>query len=162
VANCGWKVDRQRALLGQGEELFFRAKSAIDGWQMFPKGMAEVFGNASPLPGLTVSVLYRAWLFPVWLLMPARVVYVIDDTIDAPAWRIRRFGFAYGTLPEHPECGEERFLVEWNQRTGEVWYELVAVSRPRHWLARLGYPYTRYEQVRFRRQSALAMQRAAG
>jgi uncharacterized protein (UPF0548 family) len=25
---------------------------------------------------------------------------------------VRRFGFAYGTLPDHVESGEERFTVE--------------------------------------------------
>ena len=31
-------------------------------------------------------------------------------------------------------------------------YELLAISQPRHWLARLGYLYTRHEQARFRRR----------
>jgi uncharacterized protein (UPF0548 family) len=28
---------------------------------------------------------------------------------------MRRFGFAYGTLAQHAESGEERFTVEWNR-----------------------------------------------
>ena len=47
--------------------------------------------------------------------------------------------------------------MEWNEADDRVWYDLVAVSQPAHWLARLGYPYTRYEQARFRRLSAAAM-----
>jgi hypothetical protein len=70
-----------------------------------------------------------------------------------------RYGFAYGTLPDHPERGEERFFVEWNQADDSVWYDLLAVSRPGHWLARLGYLYARYEQAKFRRLSGEAMQR---
>ena len=70
-----------------------------------------------------------------------------------------RYGFAYGTLPDHPERGEERFLVEWNQADDSVWYDLLAVSRPGHWLARIGYLYARYEQAKFRRLSGLTMQR---
>jgi hypothetical protein len=73
---------------------------------------------------------------------------------------IHRFGFAYGTLADHPERGEERFVVEWHEWDDSVWYDLCAVSRPAHWLARLGYPYTRWEQARFRRLSAAAMQNA--
>ena len=42
----------------------------------------------------------------------ARIVYLIDD--DGP---VKRFGFAYGTLQEHAESGEERFMVEWNRKT---------------------------------------------
>jgi uncharacterized protein (UPF0548 family) len=73
---------------------------------------------------------------------------------------VHRFGFAYGTLRGHPERGEERFLVERNESDDSVWYDLLPVSQPAHWLARWGYPYTRYEQARFRRLSGLAMQEA--
>ena len=39
-----------------------------------------------------------------------------------------RVGFAYGTLPGHPEVGEEAFLV---RRVGaETVFELRALSRP--------------------------------
>ena len=69
----------------------------------------------------------------------------------------RRFGFAYGTLPSHVERGEERFLIEQDD-AGQVWYEIAAFSRPRHWLARLGYPLVRRYQSKFRRESAAAMQ----
>jgi hypothetical protein len=43
---------------------------------------------------------------------------------------------------------------------GGVLYDIVAFSRPRHFLARLGYPYTRIVQRRFARDSAAAMLRA--
>jgi hypothetical protein len=116
-----------------------------------------------------VAVLYRARPIPLWMLFPARVVYVVDECLGsgvrehpdrADIARQMRFGFAYGTVPNHPERGEERFLVEWDARDDSVWYDLVAVSRPGHWLARVGYLYARYEQARFRRLSGLAMQRA--
>ena len=57
---------------------------------------------------------------------------------------------------------DQVFLVEWDRADDSVWYDLMAVSQPAHWLARLGYPYTRYEQARFRRLSCAAMQRAVG
>jgi uncharacterized protein (UPF0548 family) len=68
--------------------------------------------------------------------------------------------FAYGTLPGHAESGEERFLVEWDRTTDAVHYDILAFSRPRHPLARLGYPLTRRVQRRFARDSATAMRRA--
>ena len=75
---------------------------------------------------------------------------------------VSRFGFAYGTLPDHAGSGEERFLVEWDRASGEVWYDILAFSRP-HWLlTRLGYPYMRRLQKRFGRESAAAMVRAVG
>jgi uncharacterized protein (UPF0548 family) len=75
---------------------------------------------------------------------------------------VARFGFAYGTLPGHAESGEERFLVEWDRTGDAVRYDVLAFSRPRHPLARLGYPLTRRAQRRFARDSAAAMLRAAG
>ena len=44
--------------------------------------------------------------------VPARVVYVIDEPL--------RKGFAYGTLPGHPETGEEAFIVEYRD-DDSVW-----------------------------------------
>ena len=158
----GWNIDRLRVCLGRGEQAFHAARQAIETWQMFPREVATLCWPAKPVEGLSVAVLYWAAPVRLWLLLAARVVYVINDSIERDGRRLERFGFAYGTLPDHPELGEERFLVEWDKATGSVEYEILAISRPRHWLARLGYPYTRYEQGRFRRFSAAAMQRAVG
>ena len=59
------------------------------------------------------------------------------------------------------EMGEERFSVEWRE-DGTVWYDLLAFSRPRLWLARLAHPLTRRVQRRFARESKAAMQAACG
>ena len=69
------------------------------------------------------------------------------------------FGFAYGTLTNHAESGEELFEVSLDRHTGEVSYRIRAVSSPRATLARLASPYT-VSQARFRRESALAVRRA--
>lgn len=62
------------------------------------------------------------------------VVPVLGVTVAAPFRVTRvirepdRVGFAYGTLPGHPEVGEEAFLV---RRIGtETVFELRALSRP--------------------------------
>jgi len=73
---------------------------------------------------------------------------------------VQRFGFTYGTLPDHAGSGEERFLIEWDREEGSVWYDILAFSRPRHLLARLGYPWVRRVQKRFGWESAAAMCRA--
>ena len=71
------------------------------------------------------------------------------DERDGP---VTKFGFAYGTLPEHAESGEERFLIEWDRAgDGGVWYDILAFSRPRQFLARLGHPWVRRLQKRFGR-----------
>src|SRR5690606_5632777 len=101
--------------------------------------------------GAAIAVLVRT--AGVWWLNASRVVYVVDE---ADAMRAR-FGFAYGTLPGHAETGEEQFLVEHDRTTDDVWYSIVAFSRPRHALARMGYPVVRRLQKRFGRESAAAM-----
>jgi uncharacterized protein (UPF0548 family) len=157
----GWITDRHRVQLGAGQAAFEAAAEAIRTWRMFPPEMTRVYWpTLEATPGTVVAVRYFARPFRVWMVFPARVVYTIDDEVESERGPARRFGFAYGTLPDHPERGEERFLVEWNRADDQVEYELLAYSRPAHWLARLGFWYARYEQARFRRLSGLAMQRA--
>jgi uncharacterized protein (UPF0548 family) len=156
----GWNIDTSRVLLGHGAPVFQRARQAIERWQMFPPEIATLCWPDLPCEGRIVAVLYWAAPVRLWLLFATRIVYAMNETALRDGRQIERFGFAYGTLPNHPERGEERFLVEWDRSDDSVWYDLVAVSQPAHWLARLGYPYTRYEQARFRRLSGAAMQRA--
>jgi uncharacterized protein (UPF0548 family) len=85
------------------------------------------------------------------------VVYSVADSSN-----VQQFGFAYGTLSDHAERGEEVFRVFLSNDTGEVVYDIKAVSKPRAALAWLGYPVTRALQAKFRRDSAAAMQRAVG
>jgi uncharacterized protein (UPF0548 family) len=73
---------------------------------------------------------------------------------------VRRYGFAYGTLADHMATGEERFTVEWRRADHSVWYDILAFSRPRHPLARVGLPFGRALQRRFARDSMAAMHRA--
>jgi uncharacterized protein (UPF0548 family) len=70
-------------------------------------------------------------------------------------------GFLYITTGDHVEEGEERFLLSLDHDTGNIWYELEAVSRPRHALAWLGYPISRAYQHRFVRDSHRRMRKAA-
>jgi uncharacterized protein (UPF0548 family) len=156
---AGYDVDRHRVCLGRGREVFERAKAAIRAWKMFPPEMAELCWPDKPIAaGTVVGVLFRALCF--WSLNPARIVYTFDEENEEACGSVERFGFAYGTLPDHLERGEERFSVEWRRADDSVWYELLAISRAQHWLAKFGYPYVRREQRRFRHLSGHAMQRA--
>jgi uncharacterized protein (UPF0548 family) len=150
-----YNVDHTRTRLGAGEPTFLAAESALRAWRHFALGWVEAWPTATPLQtGEVVAVLART--YGVTWLNAARIVYVIEE--DRP---VRRFGFAYGTLPGHAECGEERFLVEWDRKSDDVWYDILAFSQPGHPLARLGYPLVRRLQKRFGRHSAAAMRRAA-
>jgi uncharacterized protein (UPF0548 family) len=69
---------------------------------------------------------------------PCRVVYVVDEP--------DRRGFAYGTLPGHPESGEERFVVRYDEATEQVYAEVAAFSRHATWWSRLASPVTSVAQ----------------
>ena len=58
-----------------------------------------------------------------------------------------RVGFAYGTLPGHPERGEELFAVSLGD-DDHVRLEVRAFSRPATWWVRLGAPVGRRVQDR--------------
>ncbi len=152
----GYAVDHTRVRLGDGELVFLAAKAALQRWQQFQLSWVEAGPRETPLkPGEVVTVLGH--VLGVWWLNACRIVYVVDES--GP---VTRFGFAYGTLPGHVETGEERFLLEWDRRDGSVWYDIVAFSRPHHWLCRLGYPMVRQFQKRFARGSARVMMEAVG
>ena len=156
VPPAGYDVDHTRIKLGAGEEVFTRAQAALERWDHFCLGWVETWSPQTTIEtGDVVAVVAR--MIGLWWLNAARVVYVVDE--PGP---IRRFGFAYGTLPDHAESGEERFLVEWDQASGEVWYDILAFSRPHLLLTRLGYPFVRRVQKRFAKASAEAMRRAVG
>jgi len=145
---AGYVVDRTRIRLGEGGGTFLSAKAALEGWRHFQLGWVETWPTAVPIKaGEVVAVMARHFGF--WWLNACRIVYVVDDG--------RRFGFAYGTLPEHAESGEERFMVEWQRDDDAVWYDILAFSRPNQVLTRLGYPLVRRIQKRFAKDSAAAM-----
>ena len=148
---AGYVVDHTRVRLGRGEEVFTRAKEVLGRWGQFDLGWVEAWSPETPIQtGEVVAVMSRQ--FGLWWLTACRIAYVVDEVEP-----VARFGFAYGTLPDHAGTGEERFLVEWDRASGEVWYDILAFSRPQWLVARLGYPYMRWLQKRFGGQSAAAM-----
>lgn len=150
----GYVVDHNRVKLGSGEEAFSRAIRALRGWRMFDLGWVEIQPPGAPVEmGETVAVLGNHYGFSS--LNPCRIVYLIEDEGE-----LRRSGFAYGTLPGHAACGEERFTVEWDRKDDSVWYDLYAFSRPNHPLAKVGKPFVRSLQRRFARDSLQVMFRA--
>ena len=76
-------------------------------------------------------------LGPLSLRAPVRVVGVLDEP--------RRRGFAYGTLPGHPESGEESFIVSIGY-DDIVTFTVQAFSRPGGMLTRVAGPVARMVQ----------------
>jgi len=151
----GYRSAVHRVCLGEGAETFARAREAIRGWKMFPSEFLQVCWPHAPIePGSTVGILCRS--LGLWSLHVCRIVYVVDES-DRD---VERFGFAYGTLPHHFECGEERFMVEWDHRDDRVWYDVRMFCHPTNWLARLGDSIVRRLQRKFGVLTKDAMQRA--
>lgn len=151
----GFDFDEHVTIVGHGDDAYVRAKVAVAAWRHFELGWAGVFPGGAPIePGTVVAVMFRHCGF--WSLNGCRVVYGIGGDDDG------EFGFGYGTLANHAECGEEIFRVSLDSRTGDVSYTIRAVSKPRAALARLGYPVVRLLQARFRRDSARALAAAIG
>jgi uncharacterized protein (UPF0548 family) len=149
-----YNVDHNRILLGRGQEAWRRALKAIREWQMFNLSWVRLYSPAAPIQvGTNVAVLVNHFAF--YSLNACRIVYVVNE--DGP---VERYGFAYGTLEEHAERGEERFTVEWRRAENEVWYDILAFSRPKKLAAKLGYPASRFLQYKFARDSKSAMLKA--
>ena len=152
----GYIVDHNRVRLGQGRDAFERAKTAIQQWKTFDIAWLELFWPDAPIEAdATVAIAVSHLGF--WSLHAARIVYTVAEELG----EVEKYGFAYGTLPDHAERGEERFTVEFRAADESVWYDLYAFSRPRFW-ARRAYPYTRALQKKFASDSKWAMQRAVG
>lgn len=151
----GYNVDRNRIQLGSGERVWNSALSAIRSWKMFDMPWVRLSWPTARLrPGTVVAILVHHFSF--FSLNACRVVYVLDELEP-----VQRFGFAYGTLAEHVESGEERFTVAWDHRDDSVWYDILAFSRPSH-IAKLAHPLSRSLQRRFAENSKQAMLRATG
>jgi len=150
----GYTVDHNRVRLGDGEDVYLRAAAALRSWKQFDLGWVTIVPPATPVEvGRIVAV--QARTFGFWSLSAARIVYVIEDKAA-----VNRFGFAYGTLPNHVECGEERFMIE-RLEDNSVWYDIYAFSHPEHPLVRLGFPIARKLQKRFVKQSLARIARVA-
>lgn len=149
----GYLVDHNRVQLGVGRAVFERATGALKQWKMFEMDWLELgWPNVPIVAGSTVAVVVHHLGF--WSLNACRIVYTIEER-----GTIETCGFAYGTLSDHAEMGEERFTVEFHANDETVWYDICAFSRPRPF-ARIAYPFTRSLQKRFASDSKKAMQRA--
>lgn len=147
-----YEVDYTQATLGHGRHCFEAARQAVREWQMFTTGWIDLCYPDVPVEkDAVVGVLART--VGLYSLNLSRVIYVQDEP--------SRFGFAYGTLPQHVERGEERFLVWHDPVDDTVWYSITAVSDPAHWLVRLGKPFARHVQRIFAQDSVRAMRLAA-
>lgn len=150
-----YTVDHNRVRLGTGRDCFARGIEAVRSWKMFDLTWTKIHRANTPIEtGETVAILINHFGFRS--LNAARIVYVFEESDGA----IEKYGFAYGTLAEHGERGEERFSVEYHKADQTVWYDLYAFSQPNNFWAKIGYPFSRRLQKQFAIDSKEAMRRA--
>lgn len=134
-----------RTRVGEGEAVFRAASEAVMTWGLHRAMGVGITATADKAaPGVDVTV----GLGP--LKAPCRVVWTVEE--------YRRAGWAYGTLPGHPERGEEAFVVD---RTGDgtVWLTVTAFSRAAKWYTRAGGPATRGLQHAYARRCGTVLRR---
>lgn len=98
---AGYRHLVRDAVIGYGREAFERAGDALLSWRVHRDAGVALLATGRMRPGLAVRV--RLGLRGLSADGPCRIVAVVDEP--------DRRGFAYGTLPGHPECGEEALLV---------------------------------------------------
>jgi uncharacterized protein (UPF0548 family) len=126
---AGYHHVRKSAAIGRGRNRFDEAAAAGMRWGML-RGAGVRVAATSDVAEVGSDVIVN--LGPVQA--PCRVVYLVDEP--------DRKGFAYGTLPGHPESGEELFVVRYDPATNEVYAEVTAFSRHATWWSRLASPVT--------------------
>ncbi|MGN6612385.1 MAG: DUF1990 family protein [Angustibacter sp.] len=93
-------LERSR-VLGRGRGVWNVAVADLLAWQVQARAGLRVRAASDVVEGAVVEL--SAGLGPLAVRAPCRVVRVVHGDDVA--------GFAYGTLPGHPESGEESFVV---------------------------------------------------
>jgi len=133
----GFVHDVFRRDIGVGDGVLHRAREGLRQWVAHRGAGVEVYpSERSIVEGETVALVTRQ--LGVWVLASCRITEVIDEPNE--------FGFTYATLPGHPECGWESFVVEVEESV--VRFKIEAVSRPALTIMRLGKPIVRRLQRR--------------
>jgi uncharacterized protein (UPF0548 family) len=141
----GYHHLERRARLGTGRAVFERGAAALMSWKMHRAAGLRVTAEGDARPGARVV----SRIAP-GVTAPCRVVYVIDEP--------DRRGFACGTLPGHPESGEEAFVVGIGE-AGDVWFTVRAFTHPGTHLTRILGPLGRLAQRLTARRYISAMRR---
>jgi uncharacterized protein (UPF0548 family) len=126
----GYHHLRRSVTIGAGSAGFAAAAGSLLSWMVHSRaGLRVAASRPMAEPGAVVMLSVGAG--PIRIGAPCRVVYTVTEP--------RRRGFAYGTLPGHPESGEEAFVVE-HTPDDAVTFTITAFSRPATLTARIAGP----------------------
>ncbi|KAF0845999.1 uncharacterized protein (UPF0548 family) [Nocardia caishijiensis] len=115
----GFRRFETSVVIGRGERVWEEARQAVLCWGVKQRSGFRVVPDSRVVVGAEYRVSV-GW-GPLSVHEPVRVVAVVDNE--------DRCGFAYGTLPGHPVCGEEAFVVH-RRPDGIVEFTLRSLTKP--------------------------------
>jgi uncharacterized protein (UPF0548 family) len=146
----GYHHLRYRQRIGHGTADFHAAAALLHAWRMHRGVGLRVEASGPAVEGTTVLVRLGV------IQAPCRVVWSVP-VVESDAGGVA--GFGYGTLPGHPERGEEGFVVSL-AGDGDVWFELAAFSNGARWYTKAAGPVGRMGQALFARGCAVVLRHA--
>ncbi|KAK9691433.1 hypothetical protein RND81_09G196300 [Saponaria officinalis] len=152
LSEDGYLLNHARVLIGSGLGTYEKGKNVLQNWRHFQMNWTFVEPTTPIKSGTKFCVCVKEFL--PWLMMPLEVVYVNENK---NAGKVKSsFSFGSGTLQGHLLAGEERFSIELDDNN-QVWYEILSISKPAHFLSIVGYPYVQLRQKHFAKQSTDAV-----
>ncbi len=144
-----WHTFEDSRVVGHGRDAFVAVGYALMHWQLNENAGFFVQSKGGVVrEGESVGIGLPIWFMGVTAV--CRVVRVVSEA--------DRIGFAYGTLPGHPETGEESFIVEL-KADGSVVMNIRAISRPAALFTKLAGPFGTRVQRRAAKRYLDAAQR---
>jgi uncharacterized protein (UPF0548 family) len=147
---AGFRAFRHEAAIGSGAKRWAEAAAAVLEW-----GLQRGAGIRVSTPRVVVGDDVTLTI-PLLGIVPVRAYTRVLDVVDEPARR----GFVYGTLPGHPERGEEAFLVTLDH-DGAVRVVVQGLSRPAPGVWTLATPVLRLVQAIYTKRYLRALARTA-
>ncbi|MDF9716989.1 DUF1990 domain-containing protein [Nocardioides sp. ChNu-99] len=135
---AGYAGVERTQVVGRGGAAFARGAAALGAWEVQRRAGVGVRADGPATAEGSVAEL----LLGVGPVGPRAPVLVVAAEATP-----RRVGYAYGTLPGHPEEGEEAFVLE-HRPDDTVVLVVRAFSRPATWWSRIGAPVTAVVQRR--------------
>ncbi|GAA3869756.1 DUF1990 domain-containing protein [Leifsonia kafniensis] len=134
------------AVIGSGEAMWERVAEDVLRWRVKTASGFAVDSTGPVSSGDRVDVTAR--LFGMTVIEPVEVVAVVEEP--------DRVGFAYRTLPGHPVCGEEAFIVHRHGEEVRLTVRSLTRAAPQQpW--RILYPLLRIAQRIVRRRYLRAL-----